>query len=106
MNRRLEGILYVVKIEDGLDWFYKIGITKKSVKIRFAHNKNVKISELLIINDLLYKLYNTEQHFLKTELYRKRKPPKNRLGGDKECFMLPQLELEDLLKRIYEYHNS
>jgi len=105
-NKKLMGMLYVVKIENDDDWYYKIGITKKSIKLRFSHNKNVKITELLTIHDLLYKVYNTEQHFLKTELYRKRKPPRNRLGGDKECFMLPQLELEDLLKRIYEYHNS
>lgn len=105
-NKKLIGLLYVVKIENDDDWYYKIGITKKSIKLRFSHNKNVKITELLTINDFLYKVYNTEQHFLKTELYRKRKPPKNRLGGDKECFMLPQLELGYLLKRIYDYHNS
>lgn len=77
------GILYIIRLWDNFESFFKVGITNRSVKLRF---KNVLPYEYMILNEKQMTLYNAhleEQQILTTTV---RYTPAKHFPGWTECF--------------------
>ena len=77
-------ILYLIKIYNETEEFYKIGLTTKSVKHRFK-NFVYKIEVVLEINSNLYNVWQKEQQILK-DRYLDKYIPAIKFKGESECF--------------------
>lgn len=89
--QKVNGTLYVVKLFNADEIFYKIGITKNSIFSRFDKIKMYDVEKIHTIKGNLYELFKLEQHVLKQIVYKNRYTPKIRFGGDCECFDFNQL---------------
>lgn len=85
-NMVKSGKLYIVKLFNTEENFYKIGITTKSIQKRFEKDKGYAFSIIRSIDGNLYTLFKIEQSILKQFIYRHRYTPKISLGGSRECF--------------------
>ena len=84
-----QGILYFLKFKHILDdeTFYKVGITKHDIKIRFC-NKQYKDYTIEVVK--LYKDTNLNCAIIENEIHKKysglKYIPKNKFGGYTECY--------------------
>lgn len=91
----LDAVLYVIKMQDKSEAFYKIGITKnyKERMRKIPYDKE----QIIILHGKLYEMFTKEQYFLKNFGYKNRFIPSIKFGGDKECFILP---IEQILEQL------
>lgn len=97
------GNLYLVKLFNEFESFYKIGITKTTTDCRLKRITQYK-TELVyeITNISLYQAYCLEQHIL--DLYGKFKyNPHITFNGHTECFILEGVDIKNI---IAEIHNT
>jgi len=61
-----KAILYLIRMHNDIEEFYKIGITQSSVKRRYKYNNSYEIDIIEEIDGKLFDLYQIEQLLLKT----------------------------------------
>lgn len=81
----IDAIVYCIKISDGENAFYKVGITTRTTKERFAHNMPY---EYEIISEINTNLYNAV--YLESKIHNMNREntfePDIKFGGWTECF--------------------
>lgn len=97
-----ESSIYIVKISDSYETFYKIGITvRKNVKQRFPGSSlsGYKVESIRQVFNSADFIWNLEKRLLKmSEKYKYR--PKLSFGGETECFSKIPKEVYKLLDSI------
>lgn len=97
-NKYDNGILYLINFfnEDENEDFYKIGITKRTLKARWHGKKNnYIISNIHTISGNLLSLYHLEQSILKNiDNYI---PKQDIKGGKTECFLADKNQLAEII---------
>ena len=84
-------ILYLIQLSNENELFYKIGITHKSVKERFATLKDYKITILYELKKNSKTILDIEEHIKGTLINNYKYIPKIDFGGKTECFVLDRL---------------
>jgi hypothetical protein len=86
-ERNVMGIFYKVLVEYAGVEYFKIGITQKSVKVRFNSSEVNLVKCIEQIEMPLYEAFQFEQQML-IELRRKFNQPTVRFNGHTECFIV------------------
>jgi len=83
-----QGFLYIIELSDGLECFYKIGITTRCLSKRFQHGVTggYSVRQIKVKQMQLHRAYQVEQRFL--QMNKKRTHiPKTKFDGWTECFV-------------------
>lgn len=99
-------ILYLVKFTSEDESFYKIGITRRSLDKRWGKKLPYHRETLCLREAPLYDNFVLENMLLTNYLYKIRKPPSNRIGGDQECFICDDNMLEFIVAQISRCNSS
>lgn len=102
-KRYIEGTLYVIECLGEDEYFYKIGITGKSVEERFNNYLTMPYSytPLLDIQIGLIQAFKHEQRIL--SIYEEYKyEPKIKFGGQSECLSMNPCEIDNELKLLLD----
>lgn len=86
-NNKGLGILYVLRCFNSSESFYKIGITSRSVKLRYSSKNALPydyeiLQEIIKDSEIIYDL----EHDILRDLYDFKYKPSISFGGDTECF--------------------
>ena len=92
--------LYAVTMTSGSESFFKVGITHKTVKERFANKEDAPydVKELYTVTDDASYIYDLEKRLHKL-LKKHNYQPKQKFGGHTECFTTIK-PVEKLLKQL------
>ena len=97
--KNVDGVLYFISFNDGVEYFYKIGITRRTVEQRYAYVKHYKYDCLYEWSGTLFNVFNIEQQIIK-EFSEFKYTPQVKLGGDNECFKLNENQVDSLINRV------
>lgn len=96
-NENKNCIFYVLEFSNDNEKFIKIGVTSRSIKIRYKNkNINYKYKELIIINGSSKEVIDFESFFL-NKLKELKYTPKENFEGRTECFTFTSKD------KIYEH---
>lgn len=99
-------ILYVVQIQNESKSFYKIGITKKDLDIRFHTTRKLgwKVTPIEIFSTSIGKAFHTEQRMLRGVIHKLEKPSDFYIyGGESECFLADTNTLQQIIDKVKSY---
>lgn len=98
-NNNGQSSLYVISLKSNKEAFYKIGITKRTVKERFRKLKDYTYSDIFLIHGdagFIFDLESRLHNILKSFRYE----PKIHFDGHTECFTHITKPVEKLLKQL------
>lgn len=91
IKAHIECTLYLIQLSNENELFYKIGITHKSIKQRFATLKDYKITILYELKKDSKTILDIEEHIKGTLINNYKYIPNIDFGGKTECFILDRL---------------
>lgn len=104
---RTKSILYVVKLQNDNELFYKIGVTKHSLQIRFGKTQFSKLpyqyEEIFIYETNMYDGTYLERVLHEYNKHNKYNPL-IKFGGHTECFS--KIDLDFIIKFVHDYKRS
>jgi hypothetical protein len=99
-KKNTPALLYLIKFQDVVETFLKIGITQQDIKSRFKyHNVSYHIDPIETKSGSLFNLYQLEQTILR-ELNQHRYIPAQQLSGYTECLVYSESVI-DLVRDFF-----
>jgi hypothetical protein len=88
------GILYLVQFSYGRERFLKLGVSRRSLKERFAcksHSSPYQLREIRVVEGLMYEVWECEQTAMEQFNELRYEPKHGRVNGSSECFTMSAL---------------